>query len=353
VSNTPLNTDVLIIGAGPVGLFQIFQLGLHEIKVHVVDSLPSIGGQCSALYPDKFIYDVPGIPKITGKELIDQLALQIEPLKPIFHLKQTVKSLLPNEMGYEITTQGGLRFQTKCVVIAAGVGAFVHKELPLPELTVFRSTSPESSHPPQVVNEIPQNASSNAKQIVVYGSSEVAVRTALEAAQKEATQSVCLVYRREQLDINEELKGQFNQALKSKAVQFVVGQITGLKTLDGGSTLTHVVITETSGALTEWPCDLLVECLGLSPKLGPLVEWEIQMEKKTLKVDPENFETNLPGIYAVGDINTYAGKRKLIVCGFHEATLAAYSIASHLRGGQAIPLEYTTASARIHKLLGL
>ena len=353
MSNTPIKTDVLIIGAGPVGLFQIFQLGLHEIKAHVVDSLPLIGGQCSALYPDKFIYDVPGIPKITGKDLIDQLELQIDPMKPSFHLKQTVQSLVSNDMGYEVTTREGLRFQTKCIVIAAGVGAFVHKELPLRELNNFRSGDLGSSHPPQVVCELPQNDSIAAKHIVVYGSNEAAVRTALNAALKSGTQSVCLIYRREQLDIGEELKAQFDQALRINAIQFMTGQITGLKTREAGQLLSHLLVTDTHGVINERACDLLVECLGLSPKLGPLLDWEIQMEKKTLKVDSKNFETNLPGIYAVGDINSYPGKRKLIVCGFHEATLAAYSIASYLRGGEPIPLEYTTASTRIHRILGL
>lgn len=368
-----IQTDVLIIGAGPVGLFQVFQLGLLGIRAHIVDCLPMIGGQCSALYPDKQIYDIPATPQITGQELVNQLVKQIEPLKPTFHLNQWVQSLKVIPSGYEATTQTGLRFETKYVVIAGGVGAFVHKQLPLSDLSPFRSSfrspndqiNPNSSvkQKAQVFNEFPDEPLEEDSHLIIYGANESAVRAALRASQLLAKRtssqktpnhgSICLVYRREQLEIDDSLKSQLESSLQSNSIQFKVGQITGLKLSEDERQITHLVITDSHGEDQNLRCDYLIECLGLSPKLGPISDWGIEMEKKNLKVNTENFETSAQGIYAVGDINTYAGKRKLILCGFHEATLAAYSIASRLMDGKTVPTEYTTASSRIHKILGV
>jgi len=356
---SPIQTEVLIIGAGPVGLFQVFQLGLQEISAHVLDAHDQIGGQCSALYPDKYIYDIPGIKKITGQQLVEQLQNQIAPFKTPVHLGSYVQSLKPLEDGFEVTTQKGVTFKAKCVVIAAGVGAFVHKELPLAELKEFRANKS------QVFNSLPENADLPGKDIVIYGNNEHAVTTALKALESikavnnaPSRGSVTLVYRRDKLELEELdssgqelLRTRFEHALKTGELDFKVAQITAVQT--NNSSLSHVILTGTDGLESRIKCDYLIESLGLSPKLGPITEWELAMQRRSLTVSPETFCTSIPGVFAVGDINTYPGKKKLILSGFHEATLAAFAIASHLTGRQSGPLEYTSSSTRIHKLLGV
>lgn len=346
MSAPPIQTDVLIIGAGPVGLFQVFQLGLQEISAHVIDSQNQVGGQCTGLYPDKFIYDIPGIKSITGQALVDQLLSQIAPFETPIHLGQLVQSVETLDKGFRVTTQTGNSFMARCVVIAAGVGAFVHKELPLADLKVLRNLQKQVFHTAPESQDIADHA------LVIYGGGETAVEAALEAALKRTQKgSVTLVYRRERLEIQAPLQARLDSAISAGHLVFKAAQITDLKTVN--SHLTHLILTDTQGVQSSIGCDYLVESLGLSPKLGPLLDWGLELERKAVKVDTETFCTTTPGIYAVGDINTYAGKRKLILSGFHEATLAAYAIASRIRGQENIALEYTSASTRIHKLLGI
>ena len=353
-SLNPIQTDVLIIGAGPVGLFQVFQLGLQEISAQVVDAHTEIGGQCSALYPDKFIYDIPGMPRITGQQLVDQLQTQISPFKAPFHLGQCVQSILTKENGFAVTTDTGTHFKARSIIIAAGVGAFVHRELPLPALKPFRVNTPQSFSP-QVFTHLPEDVQIKGKALTVYGANESAVTLAIKASKQAHSGtdsgSTVLVYRREKLEIEGQLLKDFEDAVSSGLLQFRIAQITSIQT--NQSLLTHLILTDTKGNEDTIPCDILIESLGLSPKLGPLVDWGIEMERKALKVNPETFATSTAGIYAVGDINTYPGKRKLILSGFHEATLAAYAIAARLREKEINLLEYTSASTRIHKLLGV
>lgn len=364
MTSPPIQTDALIIGAGPVGLFQVFQLGILGIKAHIVDSLPMIGGQCQMLYPEKFIYDIPAMPAITGAELVKQLSTQIAPFKTPIHLGEWVQSIEERpgtaHFGalqgprYLVSTQNNLCFDTASIFIAAGVGAFVHKEIALDALKTFRAPFSKS---PQVIHDLISNDSLGpsvwaGKDIVIYGSEQSAVTQALQLARhKNAPRSTTLVFRRDKLNLEPGLEGEFQQALDQGNLHFRAAQVSGIKQRE--SRLTHLELMDASSEKSFIPCDYLVESLGLSPKLGPLLEWQLEMQRKALKVSTETFETSKNAIYAVGDINTYPGKRKLILSGFHEATLAAYALASKLSGGKQITLEYTSASSRIHQILGV
>ena len=341
-----IQTDALIIGAGPVGLFQVFELGLLDIHAHVVDVLPHVGGQCIELYADKPIYDIPGIPRCTGRELIDRLSTQASPFHPTFHLSQQITEVMREPDGrLRVTSNTGTGWLTRTLFIATGVGAFLPRTLAIPGLEplldrhVFHVARPDAAR---------------GRHIVIAGSDDHAVQTALDLAHSirdnPATQ-VTLIHRRSTLDIDEGLDHAWRQACLQGAASFQVGQIVGLEQQHEQLTSLHMATPD--GSTKSLTCDELWILLGLSPKLGPLSEWGPALERKQVKVDTASFATNQPGIYAVGDCNTYPGKRKLIVSGFHEATLAAFAAAAQLNPGQKIPLQYTTASPRLHQLLGV
>ncbi|MCS6762812.1 MAG: NAD(P)/FAD-dependent oxidoreductase [Candidatus Protistobacter heckmanni] len=279
----PIETDALVVGAGPVGLFQVFQLGLLEIRAHVVEASPDAGGQCAELYPDNPIYDIPGLPLSTGQDLSVRLLEQARPFSPIFHYGQQVASLARRVDGrFDVEASGGLRFTAKTVVIAAGGGAFLPRALKIEGIDAFADT--------QLVHR-PEDIAAPAGR-----------RSGDEAA------------------------------------------------LEAAGAL-HVLDNE--GASRALPLDMLLVMLGISPKLGPIADWGLTMKRKQLQVNTADFSTSLPGVFAVGDINTYPGKKKLIVCSFHEATIAAYGAAAHVFPGKAIQLQYTTTSPRLHALLGV
>ena len=339
----PIRTDALVIGAGPVGLFQVFQLGLQEIHAQVVDALPMVGGQCMALYPDKPIYDIPGLPVCTGRELVARLQQQVAPFKPQCHLNQQVSALSAHaDGGWLLSTSAGQQFISRMVFIAAGVGAFMPRQLALPGLEAFEGT--------QVFHHVPDNLTLKDQHLVVVGSDDAAVQAVLDS-QTHSPASVTLVHRRASLDASAPLQTAFREACDSGQVRLQVGQVQGLQTEAGR--LSGLELTTPEGSSLQLPCDQLWVLLGLTPQLGPLADWGLDMAKKQLNVNTENFATSAPGIFAVGDINHYPGKRKLILSGFHEATLAAFGAAAYLNPGQKIPLEYTTASPRLHKLLGV
>ena len=339
----PIRTDALVIGAGPVGLFQVFQLGLQDIHAHVVDALPVVGGQCMALYPDKPIYDIPGLPVCTGSELVARLQQQAAPFKPQCHLNQQVSALSAHaDGGWLLSTSTGQQFISRMVFIAAGVGAFRPRQLALPELQAFEGT--------QVFHHMPDNLTLKDQHLVVVGSDDAAVQAVLDS-QTNSPASVTLVHRRASLDASAHLQTAFREACASGQVRLHVGQVQGLQTQAGR--LSGLELTTPEGSSLQLPCDQLWVLLGLTPQLGPIADWGLDMAKKQLNVNTENFATSAPGIFAVGDINHYPGKRKLILSGFHEATLAAFGAAAYLNPGQKIPLEYTTASPRLHKLLGV
>ena len=341
-----IQTDVLVIGAGPVGLFQVFQLGLLDIKAHVVDSLPHPGGQCIELYADKPIYDIPGTPRTTGRALVTSLLEQIKPFGAAFHLGQEVSTLAQKADGrFLVETSRGLSFLTKTIFVAAGVGSFQPKRLKIDGLDGLEGS--------QLFHHIGDPARFAGKTVLVVGGDEAAVEAAIRLAEAGAQQakSVTLLHRRDVLQAPEEVLARFEAWRNSGALRFQVGQVTGITT-DAGK-LTAAQITGVDGNTAALPVDNMLVLLGLSPRLGPLSQWGLAMERKQLQVDTEKFSTSIPGIFAVGDINTYPGKKKLILCGFHECTLAAYAAAELIFPGQRIPFQYTTTSPKLHKLLGV
>ena len=341
-SQTPLETDALIIGAGPVGLFQVFELGLLGVQAHVIDSLPFAGGQCIALYADKPIYDIPAVKRCTGRELTERLLDQAAPFKPCFHFNQTVDALQRQDDGrYAIQTSTGTRFLAKTVFIAAGVGAFQPRKLHLEGLDAFEGT--------QVHYQLLPAESVGKKDLVVLGGESSALEAAIVLCHS-AAQSVTLIHRRDVLQAEALTLSRVKELRTSGRLRFVEGQITGLR---GQQRLHGLVVTDKDAQSLTVPLDSLMIFLGLSPKLGPVAQWSLDMERKQLRVDTETFATSAPSIYAVGDINTYPGKKKLILCGFHEATLAAFAAMQWIAPQERIQLQYTTTSSKLHRALGV
>lgn len=333
----PIETDALIIGAGPVGLFQAFQLGLLEISCHIVDALPHAGGQCVALYGDKPIYDIPGTPQTTGQGLAQALLQQVAPFKPVFHFGEQVATLAREPDGrLRLATSGGKTFMAKTVFIAAGVGAFVPKRIALDDMARFEGT--RLFYHPESLDGF------GGQTVVVNGGDDTALETAL-ALVGSATQ-VTLLHRRDGFQADAALVARMRAAVDEERMVFVVGQPAAF---DGR----RLAVTTPDARTIELPVDALVACLGISPRLGPIADWGLELERKQVPVDTERFETREPGVFAVGDINTYPGKKKLIVCGFHEATLAAWAATTIVFPGKSIPLQYTTTSTRLHTLLGV
>jgi len=340
-----IETDAVVIGAGPVGLFQVFELGLQEIGAQVVDSLSFVGGQCAELYPDKPIYDIPAVAVCTGRELADRLMQQLAPFKPAFHLGQQVSGLMRRDDGrFELETNRGTRFLTRLVLIAAGAGAFLPRKLKLDGLARFEGS--------QLHYHVADVEALAGQQVIVVGGDERAVDTAVRIATGNAAAAqVTLVHRRDHFDGPEALLARLRGLRQSGAVKVIAGQPTAFDEADGR--LASVTITDNDDVAHTVPADALLVCLGLSPKLGPISDWGLAIERKQLVVDTASFQTSVPGLFAVGDINTYPGKRKLIVSGFHEATLAAFAAAAHLRPEKPVQLQYTTTSPRLHALLGV
>jgi len=336
LKTAPIETDCLVIGAGPAALFLIFELGLLEISCHVVDVLPFKGGQCMALYADKPIYDIPGTVRSTGRELVNALLDQAAPFKAQFHLGQQVTSIERQaDARWLSVSSNGQAFLCKTMVIAAGVGAFVPRKLAHLDLTPWESKQVFYAPTESVVHQ----------HIVIYGGGEEAVQAALTAVTLMPS-SLTLVYRRDKLEVQEHLLVAFKQAVQEGHIQFKVGQIQSLSQ-------SHLSLVSSNENSEQFAFNQLWVLQGLSPQLGPVADWGLDMQKKQIKVNTENFATSVSGIFAIGDVNTYPGKRKLIVSGFHEATLAAYGVAEVVYPGQKIALEYTTASPRLHKLLGV
>ncbi len=347
-------TDALVIGAGPVGLWVAFELGLQGIAAHLVDVLEEPGGQCVELYPDKPIYDIPGAPSCTGRELTQNLLAQIAPFSPSFHFGQQVSALERQSSGrWQVTTsvnnQSHQTFLARTVFIAAGVGAFVPKELKIDGLAAFlgRQLFYRANRPEIFAG----------KSVVIVGGEDVAVSSAIALASPGAHQAhnVTLVHRRDVLNASPDDLTRFAALRETGQISFVVGQITGIKSAGTGpaEALTDVIVTQPDDQNLTLPLDLLLVCQGISPKLGPIADWGLAMERKQLSVNLETFATSEPDIFAVGDIITYPGKRKLILSGFHEATLAALAAAARLRPEQSSALQYTTSSELLQRRLGV
>jgi thioredoxin reductase (NADPH) len=336
-------TDAVIIGAGPVGLFQVFELGLLEIKAHVIDSLGAVGGQCVELYPDKPIYDIPAIPSCTGQELTDGLLKQIEPFGATFHLGQEVTLVQKRDDGrFDVETSLGSKFITKTIFIAAGVGSFQPRTMKVDGIEAFDGT--------QVFYRVKDPAQFTGKNLVICGGGDSALDWALNFVGK--AESVVLLHRREDFRAAPASVAKMKQLCEDYEMQLITGQVSGIEQKDGK--LSELRVTGADGVTRRVPLDMLLVFYGLSPKLGPIAEWGLDIERKQLKVvSTEKFETNVPGIFAVGDINTYPGKKKLILSGFHEAALAAFGAAPYIFPDKKIHMQYTTTSPKLHKVLGV
>ena len=339
-----VTTDAVVIGAGPVGLFQVFQLGLQGIAAHVIDALPHPGGQCVELYADKPIYDIPALPVCTGRELTERLLQQIAPFKTPLHFQQEVVALERQpDQRFRVTTASGQVFDCATVFIAAGVGAFAPRRVALDGLSALENR--------QVHYHAIAAERLAGQAVVVMGGDAAALEDALALAQAGTCTSVTLLHRIDKFRVEPALEQALRAAVAQGTLQLVIGQPAGLE-LDGAQRLSALELATNDGP-QRLPLDALLPRLGLSPKLGPVADWGLAMERKQLCVSTETFATSEPGIFAVGDINTYPGKRKLIVCGFHEATLAAFAAAAVVRPDERVLLQYTTSSPRLHALLGV
>jgi thioredoxin reductase (NADPH) len=337
-----VETDAVIIGAGPAGLFQAFELGLLGIKSHIVDTLKHPGGQCAELYPDKPIYDIPALPVCGAQELVDRLLEQIKPFGPEFHLGEEVVELQAREDGrFDLATAAGSRFVARAVVIAAGLGSFQPRRLGVEGADAFEDR--------QVHYRVRNAADFHGKRLVIFGGGDSALDWVVDLTGK-AT-SLVHVHRRPEFRAAPASVARMQQLVAEGRMSYVEGIAAGVRS--EGDRLTGVTVKRTDGVLQDVPADHVLAFFGLHPKLGPIAEWGFELDKKAIKVDTAKFQTSVPGIFAIGDINTYPGKKKLILSGFHEAALAAFAIAEHLNPAKKVHLQYTTTSPIMQKRLGV
>jgi thioredoxin reductase (NADPH) len=337
-----IQTEVVIVGAGPCGLFQVFELGLLGIKCHLLDSLAKPGGQCAELYPEKPIYDIPALPVCGAQELVDRLLEQIRPFGAEMHFGHEVTVVNRREDGrFDVETAGGLKFDAGAIVIAGGVGSFQPRRLGVEGVENFEGT--------QVVYRVTSAKDFHGRKLVIFGGGDSALDWTLDLAGK-AT-SLTLVHRRAEFRAAPASVQKMQELVAAGRMRFIEGTAASLIT--SGEQLTGVNIKDASGAMHALEADALLAFFGLAPKLGPIAEWGMELEKKALRVDTEKFQTSVPGIFAVGDINTYPGKKKLILSGFHEAALAAFAIQHYLYPQKRQFLQYTTTSPVMHQRLGV
>ena len=337
-----ISTDVVIVGAGPVGLFQVFELGLLGLRAHVVDSMPQIGGQCVELYPDKPIYDIPAVPVCDARQLVERLLKQIEPFAPQFHLGEEVTQVRRTEAGrFEVGTSGGIRFDAAAVIVAAGVGAFRPRPLQVP--------GTERVEGRYLHYKVPDPSAFAGKDLIIAGAGDSALDWALALYDK--VNSLVLVHRSHEFRAAPAKVHQMEALCADEKMQFLEGEISALDI--GDERLKAAFVRTRSGITNRVETDHLLVLWGLHPKLGPIATWGLSLDKNQIEVDTAAFATNVPGIFAVGDINTYPGKRKLILSGFHEAALAAFGVREFLAPGEKVHLQYTTTSPIMHKRLGL
>ena len=337
-----IKTDALIIGAGPSGLFQVFELGLLDIRAHVVDSLPQVGGQCAELYPDKPIYDIPALPVCGAQELVDRLMEQIRPFEPQFHLGETVTRLERRDDGrFDVETATGTRFDAGAVILAAGLGAFQPRRL---RVTGAAEWEQRSIH--YRVRDPERLAGKN---IIILGGGDSALDWTLALHGRAAR--ITLVHRRV------EYRGQPASVSRMKAlvddetlVEFQ-GHVRGV--IEDEGVFGGLELVDAEGQPHRIEADEVFVFWGLSPNLGPIADWGLDLDRRQLRVDTEKFQTSVPGVFAVGDVNTYPGKKKLILSGFHEAALAAFGVQQYIHPEQKVRLQYTTTSPLMHKRLGL
>ncbi len=332
----PIKTDVLIIGAGPCGLFAVFELGLLDIRAHLVDILDKVGGQCAELYPEKPIYDIPALPVVSGQGLTDALMKQIE------HLGEMVEAIERiGDPAFRVTTDQGKVFETKLIVVAAGGGSFQPKRPPVPGIEAYEGTS--------VFYAVRKMERFRDRRLLIIGGGDSALDWTLNLAP--IAQRLTLMHRRDQFRAAPDSVNKMRALVAAGAIDLKLGQVTGLE--GEGGVLRAANAKPDKGEPYRIECEALLPFFGLTMKLGPVANWGLNLAEDLVPVDTEAFETNVPGIFAIGDINTYPGKLKLILCGFHEAALMAQKAYHYIFPGKRLVFQYTTSSTSLQKKLGV
>ncbi len=340
---TPQQTDAIIIGAGPVGLFAVFELGLLDIKAHLVDILDRPGGQCAELYPEKPIYDIPALPLCTGQELTDRLMEQIAPFDPVFHFGQMAEKLerTEDDTAWRLTTDAGTILEAPVLIIAAGGGSFVPKRPPLQGIEDFEGSS--------VFYSVRKMEQFRGKHILIAGGGDSALDWTVNL--QPLAESLTLVHRRDEFRAAPATVNEMRALVEAGKMELKIGQLAGLEGADGQ--LSAVRLKDKDGEEFLHPCDTLLAFYGLTMKLGPVAEFGINLHENLIPVDTEKFETSTPGIFAIGDINSYPGKLKLILSGFHEAALMAQQAFHIVYPDKKLRFQYTTSSSALQKKLGV
>lgn len=342
MSDTEIVTDVVIIGAGPVGLFAVFELGLLDLKCHLIDILDRPGGQCAELYPEKPIYDIPAFPVVSGQELTDNLLTQIAPFAPEFHYSRMVTSLEKQDDGsFVVKTDEGEVFRSKVVVIAAGGGSFQPKRPPVPGIEEYEGTS--------VFYSVRRMEEFRDQDLVIVGGGDSALDWTLNLAP--LAKSVTLVHRRDEFRAAPASVNEMRELVAQGKVNLAIGQVAGLEGEDGQITAVNLK-TKDKGEITI-PATRLLPFFGLTMKLGPVADWGLELNDNLISVDTEKFESSVEGIFAIGDINHYPGKLKLILSGFHEAALMSQAAKKIVNPGERVVFQYTTSSTKLQKKLGV
>ena len=337
-----IKTDVLIIGAGPVGLFAVFELGLLDIKAHLVDILDKVGGQCAELYPEKPIYDIPGLPIVTGQGITDALMLQIKPFTPAFHLNEMVTTLEKlGDTHFRVATTGGKTFEVKCVVIAAGGGSFQPKRPPIVGIEPYEQKS--------VHYAVRKIEAFRDKRLLIVGGGDSALDWTLNL--QPVAKRLTLLHRRDDFRGAPDSVNKMRALAAEGKMDLKVGQVSALEGADGQ--LAAVTIKGNDGATSRVELDAMLPFFGLTMKLGPVADWGLKLEDELIPVDTAAFETSVPGLFAIGDINTYPGKLKLILSGFHEAALMAQKAYHYVYPDKRLVFQYTTSSTSLQKKLGV
>src|ERR1700694_3843935 len=338
-----IKTDVLIIGAGPCGLFAVFELGLLDMKAHLVDILDKIGGQCAELYPEKPIYDIPGIPFVTGQGLTDALMDQIKPFNPTFHLNEMVEKIEKiGDPGFRVTTDAGKVFEGRVGVTPAGGGSFQPKRPPIPGIEAYESSS--------VFYSVRQMEVFRDKRLLIVGGGDSALDWTINLAP--LAQHLTLLHRRSEFRAAPDSVNKMMALVGEGKIDFVLGQVAALEGEAGR--IAKAIVKGTDGSRFEIACDALLPFFGLTMKLGPVASWGMDMKDgEYVVVDTATFESSMPGIFAIGDINWYPGKLKLILSGFHEGALMAQKAFHYVYPDKRLVFQYTTSSTSLQKKLGV
>jgi thioredoxin reductase (NADPH) len=340
-----IETDVVIIGAGPVGLFAVFELGLLDIKAHLIDILPKVGGQCAELYPEKPIYDIPGFPVVTGQGLVDNLMAQIEPFHPTIHLGEMVEGLetlgTPEAPRFRIKTDSGTTFECKSLIIAAGGGSFQPKKPPIENIEAYEGTG--------VFYSVRKMEMFRNKKVLIVGGGDSALDWTVNL--QPIARRLTLLHRRDAFRAAPHTVEKMRSLVGAGDMDLHLGQVVALK--GKAPVLEAAVVRRDDGSTFEVPCEVLLPFFGLTMKLGPVADWGLNLDENLIPVDTEKFETNVPGIFAIGDINHYPGKLKLILSGFHEAALAAQKVHRYVFPERRLLFQYTTSSTSLQKKLGV